>query len=1020
MNSSNRFDPFFVDLRRDLGASSTLNLGRAKQTLESLQKRLEIATELRPEELQEACNLFGDFLAQHQTDSSIEFQLTHPVVLQDLYERFRQLHQKELDTYFSQFIPHLMRHLHDDICRKSCIEYLIALGLLEEIRQGENLSQGKFAILIHYYTKAFKLTKESPEYLPTLRELSSAILLRILKYSFQHYASQILAEELSNSIPELRGFKRYVTVLGQLKELNIASHDHLRELYDLPRNLLRRSRIPDHLKNDVGLLLDDIQTQISALVLGTQASNSFIEQLQVSLCSYREEFQNAFDHIYAEQIKKPDPEKVRTFQKERFEAFQTFFKETLFRGFLFAFEPQDLPPYDLRAVGSVGRQELSPYSDLECFVLVEKDSLPLLRALNLLQLELICFGETVADLPGISKDFFDKGLFLDPFDPSEDAPLLIENPKSLAFRQKDSDDEQHYTQEDYSLLRSSSLSCNQSTLFDSYSDFMQEIMRFVPEPSFLDRMLPSHEDLKPLHQKRAARLIATFIKDNPLSDHSAIIDIKADFLTPLSYLITCLGIYFNIEETNTLDILDRLGGRAFFDPTSARLIKEVVATLYLIRLQLHFSYQKGCDEALLHLNSERMGLRLLTEQQKGWLDCAKELVLRPLYEALQEGHLPEWIDLLAPVRFKALDRQYALNHPKPDRNWMAFFRAYVRYLIDTDRQETVETLYLYLSSESRFEPLRYEIYCLARTSENSLFSIPNEQTGFRYSSLQQFEELQNRLMGMTLSLEELEHLSPTGPKVQMNFIQWDEALIPLYCCGQTGAAEVITRYLHPSLVNALLDEEAQQKALNGQLENGQSTLWLKRHYPKSLHRVVPLSMAAGKSLHFKERPTHTSMEFAVVSLLNRLFGRGVTPSILARLTIELPNGQAYPTAVAISLSQNGKTLSELIKQPSFQTDHRFDPEQYSEQLISHVLILPTDAHGGNFLVNEQNPHQLIALDLEASFVPLRLGNTKEIDFVSELFCHPVISHLSTEVMRSFIHIKTSELLTAWLTSSSTF
>ena len=61
-----------------------------------------------------------------------------------------------------------------------------------------------------------------------------------------------------------------------------------------------------------------------------------------------------------------------------------------------------------------------------------------------------------------------------------------------------------------------------------------------------------------------------------------------------------------------------------------------------------------------------------------------------------------------------------------------------------------------------------------------------------------------------------------------------------------------------------------------------------------------------------------------------------------------------------------------------------------EQLIAHVLILPTDAHGGNFLVSRETPRKLISLDMEASFVPLRSNETTEIQFVSELFCHSFI------------------------------
>lgn len=386
--------------------------------------------------------------------------------------------------------------------------------------------------------------------------------------------------------------------------------------------------------------------------------------------------------------------------------------------------------------------------------------------------------------------------------------------------------------------------------------------------------------------------------------------------------------------------------------------------------------------------------------------------------ALQNEQISEGIDLLAPVRLEVIESNCSTqqNFHAQDTHWICFFKEYVSYLLDGNKDQELNHLYRFLSRNSRFEPLRFHMYSLVRAKpELGLSPIPNEQTGFRYSYLESYRELQNRLRHMTLANDQADQAAaPDGIKVKIDVTQWGEEIIPQSFYGEIPVPETLSRYVKPALLEDLLDAEARQQALSQQVGNGHSTLWIKRQYPKSLHRVAALKTDHGESLHLKERPTHTPMEFAIVSLIHRLFGRGVTPSILARLTIELTNGDSYSTAVAISLTQSGKPLNELIKSETFETDHGIDPEEYTEQLISHVLILPTDAHGANILVTDQRPRRLISLDMEASFVPMRLEYSNEISFVSELFCHEVIPHLSPRVLARFNQIKTGDLLTAWL------
>lgn len=489
------------------------------------------------------------------------------------------------------------------------------------------------------------------------------------------------------------------------------------------------------------------------------------------------------------------------------------------------------------------------------------------------------------------------------------------------------------------------------------------------------------------------------------------INLKDELMQPLFYLLATLAIYFGIEETNTLDIVDHLQALKFFDETSATLLRETLSAIYLIRLRLHFAYGKGCDVAVQAHQQKELGKQSFTQKEQVWVNRAYLLVLPPLYRAIRANPdcIPQQIDLFARLSHRWLQ---TLETEKEAQEMVQEVAEYTRYLIDTEQLKKIFDFHHLLSQKACLEPLRRVMYTLSLQGPQemrSLSLIPHQQTGFRYSYLEEYQKLHTRLMDLTTDIPPSE-----GIQVKILTVLWKDGLIPPACEDDTTPTTIQTRYLKSDYIEKFLDESI----LNGvkSSANQEKTLLLKRQYPNSLHRVVKLETKQGEGIHFKERPTHATIEFAIVSLFYRFFGRGVTPSVMSKVQIACPDGSSFLTAVAISLSQEGTTLNELAQQPDFPS-RAINPEELSEQQISHLMILPSDARGPNMMVTHLG--QFVSLDLEASFVPVRLNNSREVSFISELFCHDFFPYLSEETLNRFQKIQAFELLSAWLRELST-
>lgn len=547
----------------------------------------------------------------------------------------------------------------------------------------------------------------------------------------------------------------------------------------------------------------------------------------------------------------------------------------------------------------------------------------------------------------------------------------------------------------------------------SYQDDLQNILREPIEGGSLSRgELKAKEALDFL--KEQIEYFGSPLTSKKVKEFFAqeVIEIKKDIMQPLFYLITTLAIHFGLEKTNTLDIVEELEKRELCDQDSAALLKRAVAAIYMMRVRLRFIAKKSGDQAT-RANLIDLDIPRLLQEESVWIERVYLFVLPSLCRSIVECRgIPAKIDLLAKLKSSYLGQ---IESQKEAQELVHPMQKYVHYLLDTEQFTKVTSLYYTLSQKDCLEPLREVVYQLSTAyPQLALAPIAHHQTGFRYSYLEQYQELNRRLSLLTTEIP-----PGWGFQVKIETVLWERNLIPPPCIenGPSPSSKLQSRYLKPEYVKQLFDPSFLRAVARGDLQ--ENTLLLKRQYPTSLHRVVKVQTAEG-ALHFKERPTHAAMEFAIVSLFYRCFGRGVVPSVMAKVELISSNGESFTTAVAISLTQEGELLSALTKEPDFISKNRVDPEQMTEQLIGHVMILPSDAHGSNLMISQG---QLVSFDLEASFIPMRLDEVdfiskllcdSRVSFVSELFCHDFIDHLSKEAMDKFQKIQAGEMLFAWL------
>ena len=307
---------------------------------------------------------------------------------------------------------------------------------------------------------------------------------------------------------------------------------------------------------------------------------------------------------------------MRTLQKEVSEAFVAYV------GFLLkdAFAILGDPPceYDLRAMGSLGKEEICPYSDIEWFILIDQlEKAPYFISLaRILELQIKALGEEAPiNLPIFTclGKFHLSGLHVD-------SEVPVNTPEQLS-KQQAGEDGYHPSSLPNTLRKSCSLCQSTPLLFEEYQAKMHGM--------YLDPAL-----LK----KNATQLLSNRLsqyEEKWTNPFQPIVNLKVHYSELLHHLLNDFSLYFKIDEANTLDVIEELVNKSVFSQQSGKLLKESVCAVYSARVALHLKEEEQTEEFSMQLENP-------TQQA---LEKVYWIVLRPIYRALKECFQEESFNL---------------------------------------------------------------------------------------------------------------------------------------------------------------------------------------------------------------------------------------------------------------------------------------------------------------------------------------------------------------------------------------
>lgn len=269
------------------------------------------------------------------------------------------------------------------------------------------------------------------------------------------------------------------------------------------------------------------------------------------------------------------------------------------------------PPCDFTfiSLGSLSRQETSPYSDLEFAILIADEKTTHLdyfrKLVQWLEFQIICLGETEIKLLENGHSSPVKRGFA--FDDGGNTPLgkrgyveLIRTaPKMAEFQSV------RFYQEDLilsNILRSTDVILGCQALFQNYKKSMSKILSN-----------PSDNQLT-IAQARALHIVSGhLIEFEPKLDHDKeeypIFNIKMELYRLPNFLIAALADYYNIDSNNTLERVDALIEKTVLCMDGGSKLKDAFNAILQLRIRCHLYYGFECDDAFHPFMRNKMSVQ---------------------------------------------------------------------------------------------------------------------------------------------------------------------------------------------------------------------------------------------------------------------------------------------------------------------------------------------------------------------------------------------------------------------------
>ena len=695
---------------------------------------------------------------------------------------------------------------------------------------------------MHYYGKALSITDKWDK--PQTRKLSieaSKIFMHVISDQIVTSGAFQKRLALARGSGDLSRFQTVLDEITFLKKFRCDSPDHqiILTLYSQAEEVLlelqQRGKETQQFAPYAQRIFQEQHEPYSP-----QTTPPAIERYQSALKNFRTSFEQKRKNLTLENI--------RLFQTQLHQEFLSFFQTFLQDAFAILGPPPCA--YDLRACGSLAREEFCPYSDIEWMILIEdiKYTSYFKTLAEIINLQIVSLGETAAtNLPVFSAlgEKNRSGFHVDTGgNPATDN--LIGTPQTLALLQKplagQNISDAVPTLAFHSLRKTTSLQpTNDPTLFKLYSAALNFLL-----------------DEQDLRKKRAIGHLRFRLNDyqarfDPQWRQKPLLNIKENFVELLNHPLSDLALYFSCKEQNTLDLIDAL---PCFSPDNRVLLKEAVSAIYLLRTRLHLQYGEQKETAAQTPQTIEKSLPLL-EEEKFLLEKIYCLILRPFYAHLANifnGEDPtiEEIDLLT-LAFEGACQE----EPFSKETLFHLGRHFLKIGKNADHLPLYQKL-----SERNLELLR-EAYLEGISEQKPLVRllefVPN-QYGKRLIEDRERLALEGILATLTTHDEKEE---------------W-----------QGLSVEITSPHLRKLRTSSYLQREVLQHILT---PDGN----IKRGYDKETQSHVVQFCVPPYDLHFKQQPSdlkkqspfHPGKEQAVSRLIMRLFGHGTSFSTLTSFTV---------------------------------------------------------------------------------------------------------------------------------------
>ena len=777
---------------------------------------------------------------------------------------------------------------------------------------------------------------------------ASKLLLDCIKNRFLTVDSFKQKLQIARGTAKVAEFSKHLEGVNKLRKFcpRLEGSNYIDELFKQARDVLNEKGALGNFNPFIGMIAAERDKPVPPV-------KTFItEKYNYGLSKYRSVFNDIINI-----------QDVRGFQSKVTEELRNFFAMFLEDAFLVLGEPPC--DYDFRAIGSIGREEPCLFSDLEFFILIQSEEhrAYFTTLIEFLELQVMSLGET-AGTEIVFTCLGNKnssGFHFDSGGNPRLKPELMNTPEKLAAL--------HLDLPQTSPLDLPSVSSNQ--ILKSISLLKEANNSLYSEYQKSKNIILDKGEKKKLRQERALQLFQTrmvFFKEAwPASELPNPIHLKNHFVQFINFLLADLALYWGVEATNTLDIIDELTQKKVFTAKTHKILREAVSTIYRLRLRLHQYYGEQIEEG--YLTGTNIAGCNLTGSEKAELEKIYSLVLYPLYHRVLEfilvkgefvGRFFERLDLID----TCLDAIYTCQK-EPD---LALFRSITAYLMNT--QEPFLThlnIFKELSKRSYLESVRQthlemlEKGHLSETELEQIRAIPNRE-GMRPSFLRRVQQLQDRLEAISIS-------TPHDGK-------------------KTIQVKVISlrgeRFLKPEVILEIFDK-------TGGFKNG---------YPGSAHRVT-----STRELHFKQKPTHPLMEYAIHNLCFRIAGEMTPATELIRFEVEK---RAFP--VLISTTVQGTTLKTRLPNKLENTQWA----RWTWMLLCSILTRPGDGRLSNYVLDLKD--NIFCVDNDISFVEpfLKKGLVPQVNFCCVLFCLFEKITLDRTVLEEFCSLDVDAILMGWI------